>query len=753
MSVWIVREGANDEYLGDCFSLSQVAIAWKQLKGKVSPDSYSQEELGACLEKCYPEESPASRSAYLAIINNFCRDLAGGDWVLVPSGKGKFISVGYVVSRVMEGEVTTPYFATRKVVWISKEINREMILSGLSNTSAIENPRTVVRTKIESHDLVSFLNNDLGIDVWNHLLESRVNSWVFQSNPTRWNLLEALKNKINTDWAANQNREKMKAGDLIFFRQSEPNSGVYAFGHLRKEPEFRGENQYGEYGVEVSFDYRIELPLLKEEIKSNEFLSAVSQINGLQGSNFAIEPESAHALIKYLAERLKPISTGQPNPSFWWCNVGVSRKAVESTGFLWAHAKSKNGAELQHHTDMKKVNVGDKILLYHEGKVVAVATCSKESVDGKRPSEYPAQISSAEDDHDVPGFLVEVSLDVLGESVPLVELQEKLRETNGPSGPLKTDGNVKLGYLFSLSEEFGRYFLKTYLVGNEGENMVSNNEGLQKLSRELCIPETWISEMIEQLQGSKQVILYGPPGTGKTYLASAISDYFAGPENVVTIQFHPAYSYEDFFEGFRPEQTEDQAVKIIKTDGPLKRLSERAKANPNKEFVLIIDEINRGNLAKIFGELYFLLEYRDKTINLMYSPNEEFSLPNNLYIIGTMNTADRSIALVDNAIRRRFQFISFDPNEEPCASLLEKWLRQNKLPDTSAKLLKKLNAQLNEHELSIGPAYFMKDKVQNRQSLERTWKYSIIPLLEEYFYGDWRQRKDDFDFTALISRL
>ena len=147
------------------------------------------------------------------------------------------------------------------------------------------------------------------------------------------------------------------------------------------------------------------------------------------------------------------------------------------------------------------------------------------------------------------------------------------------------------------------------------------------------------------------------------------------------MQFHPSYAYEDFVQGFRPQKAAGGQLSFELTDGPLKRAADAAKVDTSgaKHF-LIIDEINRGNLAKVFGELYFLLEYRDEKINLQYS-DEPFSLPENLYIIGTMNTADRSIALVDLALRRRFYFVDFDTHTEPVKGLLRRWLEENELGD------------------------------------------------------------------------
>ena len=205
------------------------------------------------------------------------------------------------------------------------------------------------------------------------------------------------------------------------------------------------------------------------------------------------------------------------------------------------------------------------------------------------------------------------------------------------------------------------------------------------------------------------------PGTGKTYLAKHLAAELAGDttdERVKLVQFHPSYAYEDFFEGFRPDKTDEGQVSFKLVAGPLRRLAEEAAkpGNESKPYFLIIDEMNRANLAKVFGELYFLLEYRDDRIYLQYSPNEPFTLPDNLYIIGTMNTADRSIAMMDAAIRRRFAFIELHPQTEPVKGSLLRFLQARQLDTTPALLLDALNAAIDEwdRDLMIGPSYFMK---------------------------------------------
>lgn len=756
MATWIVRAGSEDQYLDECLNMGITAIGWKEVRGKTGIRNIEFNSIYQKLQEIYPSDSNHTIGAYASQIHAFANKIYGGDFILIPSGKGKKINVGYLLGEVEEKPTNESYLATRKVHWLIKEADRQEFFDQVQGTSAFENPRTVIQTAINHQDIRKYVEKKTGSNFWELLGNAGVNSWVFQSNPTKWSLLEAIENNVNNDWAANQNRDKMKIGDLIFFRQSEPNSGVYAIGHLMKEPINRGSNIFGEWGVVVSFDYKIESPLLKAEILANKDLSSITQINGLQGSNFSILNETAQMLLNYLEPRLKVIeSKSSSEIQYWWCNVGVTKKPAISTGTLWAHAASKNGAVLTHHTDMKKIKKGDLILLYADTKVVAMGACTVESVDSTRPSEYPDKISSPEDDSRVPGFVVRANFTEFETPIAFKEVEADLRSLVDDKGPLAVSGGIKMGYLYPLSKEFGEKFVERFsnlaavIGGEEKMENITADESLNALARTLLVPQEWLAEVVGQIIQSKQVIFYGPPGTGKTFIGKAIAQYLAQKENTEIIQFHPSFSYEDFFEGFRPAEKSNGSVSLEKVDGPLKRIASAARANPDKKYVLIIDEINRGNLAKVFGELYFLLEYRDEEISLMYSKTEKFSLPKNLIFIGTMNTADRSIALVDSAIRRRFKFIHLDPTSEPCSQILTKWLQANKLPAVAGALLENLNNALAKYEFSIGPAYFMKDKNRSRESLELTWKYSIEPLLEEYFYGEWTEKKSEFSFDKI----
>ena len=290
-----------------------------------------------------------------------------------------------------------------------------------------------------------------------------------------------------------------------------------------------------------------------------------------------------------------------------------------------------------------------------------------------------------------------------------------------------------------------------YDVDAAGSVAEQNYPILDSLADELLLPSSFLREIHVLLEEKGQIILQGPPGTGKTYVAQKLAERLAGSRDRVTIvQFHPSYAYEDFVQGFRPTLKGDQAGFEL-SNGPLREAAEQAKDEPAQKHFLIIDEINRGNLAKVFGELYFLLDYRDEKIKLQYDKTTEFELPANLYIIGTMNTSDRSIALVDLALRRRFYFVSFDPHEPPVDGLLGRWLRK-KSPDMEwvAGVVTKANERLGSRRAAIGPSYFMEDGL-NEDAVKRIWKHSVTPYIEEQLVGELDQLKN-FELNALWSR-
>lgn len=279
---------------------------------------------------------------------------------------------------------------------------------------------------------------------------------------------------------------------------------------------------------------------------------------------------------------------------------------------------------------------------------------------------------------------------------------------------------------------------------------------IEKAARELFVSVDFLREIVELLREKKQVIFYGPPGTGKTYLARRLARALVNDDEgrYRLVQFHPSYAYEDFFEGYRPVTDTDGQLTYELRQGPFAQMSEIAESSPAAEHVMIIDEINRANLPKVFGELLFLLEYRDDPAYTQYRPDEPFTVPEKLYLIGTMNTADRSIALVDAALRRRFHFIPFFPHEGEVAGLLRRWLEARQGPSWVADLLDQVNEELRHDlggpHLQIGPSYFMLEKLDEAK-VERIWKYSVHPYIEEQLFGQ-QERIDHYRFDAVMRR-
>ncbi len=287
----------------------------------------------------------------------------------------------------------------------------------------------------------------------------------------------------------------------------------------------------------------------------------------------------------------------------------------------------------------------------------------------------------------------------------------------------------------------------------EGPETDVHDPSLDSLADRTYLPPSFMENVRTLLEDKKQVIFQGPPGTGKTFIAQALAERLAGSKDRVTlVQFHPSYAYEDFVQGYRPRTSAGGQAGFEIRNGPLLQAAERARQGSHTSHFLVIDEINRGNLAKVFGELYFLLEYRDSQIRLQYS-DEPFSLPKNLYIIGTMNAADRSIALVDLALRRRFYFVEFHPDKTPVRGLLRRYLEAN-VPGMEwvADVVDHANSQLSEdRHAAVGPSYFMRKNLDEGEVV-RIWEHSVLPYIEERLFGYDGSRLSDFALDALRNR-
>ena len=763
IGVYLVRGGGGGAFEELCFSEEVSAIGWDQLEEP--PELVSRDWVRGALSRAFPDQTAAGLRNWESSIWQFIGEIKIGDVVVMPLHDTQLVAVGVCTSPFFWEEGPAPRMRIG-VDWRIKEFDRTNFSEKYSRLLNV--PKTVCW--LDTSLAKIFRNAVYGKGRW----------WEMSPEESFW--MEVTdRNDIGANLKAPRYQEggstpghwqtvsEADEGDTVL-HYSKTDEAIIGYstilGPCREEPILwkKDEEEPGFFRDLEGFT-RLESPVTLDQIRERQeelvqLKSDLEEQHGsplyfpftLYGSENIPRPQEGY-LHKFPAALLSILGLHDRNfelmgeldnqVTVWWVNQGQNYELERSGGYVWAPITTKSGREIDTHTRVDQLSSGNLLLHYSKKAIRAVGVVTGGPERRARPADRSTQWGDV-------GRYAEVEYFELELPIELTELGNRLPD----AGPFTAVGSVVQAYIPELAPDYASYIRREFderfpeevkKLWPLDDSSLGPVLSIPELANQLLLePDDALTEITELLDDRPQTIFYGPPGTGKTFVAMQLAEVIAGSEERVTlVQFHPSYAYEDFVEGYRPTLDGGFELKW----GPLRRLAKQAEATPNKKFVLVIDEINRANLSKVLGELFFLLEYRDRSVTLQYS-DDAFMLPTNLFIIGTMNTADKSIALVDAALRRRFHFHGFFPDQPPIAGLLKRWLQKNN-PEMEwvAETVDRANEKLNERDLAIGPSHFMKSDL-NDELVERIWIRSVIPYLEDHFF-DEPGRVEDFSLAAL----
>lgn len=498
--------------------------------------------------------------------------------------------------------------------------------------------------------------------------------------------------------------KEMKQGDIVFAKIGR--NRILGRGTVTSDYYFDNDRDHFKHVRKVKWDRKGEWTVSKDKhfalktiTEVTGFKDFVGYLNALVGT-----PDS------------EDDSVASPGtPSYWWLNANPKIWDIVSppigTRQRYTSHNSK-GNKRRVYQYFKEVKPGDILLGYAASplkQIVALCKVTKGLYDS--PEGEGFEFEKVED---------------FPESVPFKQLHSLPELKN--CEPL----NNNQGSLFRLTPN--EYEAIRGIIDEKNEEIKLPTQKALLYTIEQCaestgFPPSKIEAWKSAIKRKGQIVFYGPPGTGKTFLANHLARHLVGGSDgfIELIQFHPAYAYEEFMQGIRPDTDAKGNLLFELTPGRFLSFCQKARVCEGP-CVLIIDEINRANLSRVLGELMYLLEYRNRGIPL--AGGLSFSIPTNVYIIGTMNTADRSIALVDFALRRRFAFIELSPEY----NILRKF-HQDRGVNVQPLLdkLREINTRINDKNFFLGISFFMVENLM--EVIEQIWIMEIEPYLEEYFFS------------------
>jgi DNA-binding MarR family transcriptional regulator/predicted RNA-binding protein with PUA-like domain len=598
--------------------------------------------------------------------------------------------------------------------------------------------------------------------------------WIFQANPKYYDIDSALKQLAEQTWLVPQSHKQIQVGDTAYIWRSGQNGGIIAVASVLTKPAemlpAEGEQQFNldaekfagkKMRVRLHIDRVLVTPISREQLKSHAVLSSLTVLSFANATNFGVQQNQAEALEELIARDESPIA-----PRVWIEKTLVKGRPGRETGdralgrALWSPQRDKRGGDIYHW--MRETKRGDIVIHLTDNRAfTAISTVDSdvENVDGLPGTEWatgPCYLLNLRD-------FKQLDPELLREEFfaePYRERLLSLLESGGQNLFYNRELNLNQGSYFTpapaalieiINDAYKKKAHRALITLGDPDaqapgGLMQPTYSLAQMAQETNIDESLLQGWINAVERKGQAIFYGPPGTGKTFVAERLARHLIrdGDGFSELVQFHPSYAYEDFIQGIRPKAGRNGGLDYSTVPGRFLEFCLKAQSRKGAS-VLIIDEINRSNLSRVFGELMYLLEYRDRDVPL--SGGGRLRVPGNVRIIGTMNTADRSIALVDHALRRRFAFISLRPDYE----VLRRFHAGTGYNvDGLITTLKRLNSQINDQHYEIGITFFLKANLKDH--IEAIWTMEIEPYLEEYFF-DQSDTVDTFRWSRVSASM
>lgn len=521
--------------------------------------------------------------------------------------------------------------------------------------------------------------------------------------------------------------------------------------------------------VEIDFDR-----VLKNLVDGRTYISISNILNeyfNREDSNYHSFPELSLVSWKYTQEKTDEIIKNLNVNKCWL--VGASWGTGDKTTEFLTHGIWQNGYTDKYLDKVNSIQIGDKI-------AIKSAYTQKSGLPFNLNGAYAAvmniTVTGTVTKNLNDGRTVEVNWDKPFD-IPKKWYFFTFRQTIAEIKHQPDDWKFKalLDFIFAdVPQDYNKFLSDPYWIDKYGidinaEDEQEENEFFvnpytkQNFLNEVFMKEPDYDKLVALLKHKKNIILQGAPGVGKTFTAKRLAYSLIGTEDdsrIEMVQFHQNYSYEDFVMGYRPTETGFEL-----RNGVFYDFCEKARSDIENDYYFIIDEINRGNLSAVFGELLMLVEsdYRDKPVRLVYKKDKLFSVPHNVYIIGMMNTADRSIAMIDYALRRRFSFFTMKPGFDSKGFV--NWQNKVNHPafNTVIDEIKILNNEIAEDDslgegFCIGHSYFVYDEKNPpvcgiEMWLKNVIEYDICPMLDEYWFDD-KQKADSWQkrLTGIFSK-